>query len=281
MHSWAHWTNDCTSFVVTSTWTTSHLRAVPPPIPAKKLPLNPWWAESAAHSGGGRLQPVLQTKEILIRNKRSGLSAQGWQGCNRICSSGPLVSVKSKATGVQGWRTGLFHLNFSAEDRASVLFQLINKASPTVSIKWLNHPKESPHSDVSLPSPREGIRKWTKHEQCYSQQGQPHRQRAGSTVLPQKQRGTESSFMKTPCCSLSSPKLGVPNPRNCFVAETGLFFSALFPSIKRISCPLQDHPALKSRNWSWAQWDSFNNNSHFSLRICMHQNQLAFATNVT
>lgn len=60
-----------------------------------------------------------------------------------------------------------------------------------------------------------------------------------------------------------------------------IIFLVLFHSIKQISCPFQDHPAPKTRNWGLAQWDSLNNNSHFSLRICMLQKQLAFATNVT
>lgn len=153
-----------------------------------------------------------------------------------------------------------------------------------------NHPEDSP-SLPSLhvsqkPSPAHCEMKRENKARVMLQSFRASTQKyfAGSGVLLQETELHTELLMKTACCSLSAPKLGVPKPVHCSMAEAGwiCFFSPTLVSQHKEDF-MSSPGSLCTKNPETRAWHSGIRSITILtfLRISMHQNQLAFATNVT
>lgn len=180
-----------------------------------------------------------------------------------ICSPEFLLPGK-KAARVQWLRTGSFSPKLQLSG-LGIVSKLTNSAASTRISEAQNHPLESPPSATSSPHPRAQQNKLCKNEtwETLHSKGQPHT----GTLLDQQSCQEENKELQPELpyenhlLLFFKPKLSSVEVSDLFWGCSRVIFLVLFDSIKKISCSLWEHPALKSRNWSLALWDSLSNNS--------------------
>lgn len=175
-----------------------------------------------------------------------------------ICSPGFLLPGK-KAARVQWLRTGFFSPKFQLSG-LGIVSKLTNSAASTRISEAQNHPLESLPSAISPPHPRTQQNKLCKNEtwETLHSKGQPH---TGTLLDLYKSELQPELPYENHLLLFSKPKLSSAEVSDLFWGCGRVIFLVLFDSIKKISCSLREHSALKSRNWSRAQWDSLSNNS--------------------